>query len=318
MSILYARKPGCSTGILPAPSRTQPANRSTILQCRPQNPVGTGEATMLSDFELFLSLNMKAKLTSAILSVIFLLYLEGCCRPDPDAAFVGTVDTIRPQQTVNWCWAAVTQMLAEHLGFSTTQCALANQVFGTTNCCQSQTQPPCLKEQQKVDGLLKTIADLEPTEGESPEERAKSQKNAAPFKAQLANAQAALASCRNVVQCPKTDDCNKPGWLELDRVGAKASETTTALSYKDVKNQISCDHNPIAYAYGTPGTVGHVVVINGYFTGSGRISDGTDYVQIYDPWSPCVGNIRLITYSEYSDPAGTATHWNTWFDVAKK
>ncbi len=261
---------------------------------------------------------MKQRLTLAISGIIFLVYLGGCCRPDPDASFVNTVDTLRAQETVNWCWAAVTQMLAQHLGLSITQCALANHSFDKTNCCQSQSQAPCLKEQQKVDGLLEKIHALEPIDGMSPEEIAKSQTQVGPLKVQLANAQAALASCHNIVQCPKTDDCDKPGWVDLDFVGAKASESTAALSWNDVKSQISCDHNPISYAYGTPGVVGHVVVINGYMTGSGRLGNGTDYVQIYDPWKPCVGNIRLITYAEYADPAGTATHWNTWFNVAKK
>ena len=261
---------------------------------------------------------MKQKLTLAISSVIFLLYGEGCCRPDPDASFVNTVDILRAQETTNWCWAAATQMLAQHLGLSITQCALANHSLGKINCCQSQSQAPCLNEQKRVDGLLETIHALEQIDGMSPSEKATAQTNAAPFKTQLANAQAALAVCRNIVQCPKTDDCDKPGWVDLDFVGAKASESVTALSWNNLKSQMSCDHNPISYAYGTPGVVGHVVVINGYMAGSGRLGNGTDYVQIYDPWKPCVGNIRLITYAEYTDPTGAATHWNTWFNVAKK
>jgi len=254
---------------------------------------------------------MKQKLMSAISSVILLFYLAGCCRPDPSGSFVHTVDALRAQETNNWCWAAVTQMLAEHLGLSTTQCALANHSFGKTNCCQAQTTQ-CQREQQRVDQLLETIHSLEPTADMSPSDRALAQRQAAPFKAQLPNAQAALARCRQN-GCPKTDDCNKPGWVDLDFVGAKSSETATALSWNAVKSQIFCDHNPMGYAYGTPGVVGHVVVINGYLT-----VDGTDYMQLYDPWSPCIGTIRLITYAEYTNPAGTATHWNTWFGVAKK
>ncbi len=114
------------------------------------------------------NVNMKQRLTLAISGIIFLVYLGGCCRPDPDASFVNTVDTLRAQETVNWCWAAVTQMLAQHLGLSITQCALANHSFDKTNCCQSQSQAPCLKEQQKVMELLEKIHALEPIDGMSP------------------------------------------------------------------------------------------------------------------------------------------------------
>lgn len=69
----------------------------------------------------------------------------------------------------------------------------------------------------------------------------------------------------------------------------------------------------MGFAYGTSGVVGHVVVIKGYVT-----VGSTSYVVLNDPWNPCVGQERLITYNEYQDPAGTATHWNTWYDIRKK
>ena len=69
----------------------------------------------------------------------------------------------------------------------------------------------------------------------------------------------------------------------------------------------------MGYAYGTPGVVGHVVVIKGYITVA-----GTNYVVLNDPWAPCNGTERLLEYAFYADPAGTSTHWNTWYDIAKK
>jgi hypothetical protein len=69
----------------------------------------------------------------------------------------------------------------------------------------------------------------------------------------------------------------------------------------------------MGYAYGTDGVVGHVVVIKGY------VSVGeANYLLLNDPWSPCAGGERLITYAEYANPAGSSTHWNTWYDIAKK
>ncbi len=195
----------------------------------------------------------KQKLVLALLSFVLIVCLAGCCQPE----IIGSVpNTLRTQETNNWCWAAVTQMLSEHLGLSITQCALANHRFSKTNCCTEQTSG---------------------------------------------------------TPCPKTSDCDKPGWVDLDFAGAKSSESATALSWANVRNQIYCTKKPMGYAYGTPGVVGHVVLIKGYVT-----LGGTDYVVLNDPWAPCTGQERLITYAEYTDPAGTSTHWNTWYDIAKK
>lgn len=113
--------------------------------------------------------------------------------------------------------------------------------------------------------------------------------------------------------CPKTDDCNSPGWLELDFAGLKFSETGTALSWTSLRKQLFCKKKPMGYAYGTPGVVGHVVVVKGYLN-----LLGARWVVINDPWAPCQGQVRLITYDQYADPSGTATHWDTWYDLDKK
>lgn len=178
---------------------------------------------------------------------------SGCCKPEK----AGTVsNTLQPQETANWCWAATTQMLAQHFGISVTQCSLANHRFGETGCCTPQT-----------DGT----------------------------------------------SCPKTNACNNPGWPEVAYVGLDFKETGTALSWKTIRRQIFCKNKPMAYAYGTPGVVGHVLVVKGYT----RVR-GTRYVVLNDPWAPCAGSERLITYAEYADPSGSATHWNTWYDLSKK
>ncbi len=198
---------------------------------------------------------MKVKIIFANLFLLAaaVIFVNGCCNPE----IIGNVpNTLRPQETNNWCWAAVTQMLAQHVGISVNQCDLANHRFGKTDCCNNQN-------------------------GNS--------------------------------SCPKTDDCNLPGWPELDFAGVKFSESGTALSWADVQRQIYCSKKPMGYAYGTSGVVGHVVLIKGYVTVA-----GTDYVVLNDPWSPCSGAERLITYAEYVDPAGTSTHWDTWYNIEKK
>lgn len=181
------------------------------------------------------------------------LTLMSCCKPE----LIGNVaNNLRPQETDNWCWAATTQMLAQHFQISVTQCAIANHRLGKNNCCNPKTSGK---------------------------------------------------------PCPKNEDCNQAGWLELDFVGLKFSESKTALAWNKLQKQIFCEKKPMGYAYGTPGIVGHVLVIKGYITLS-----GTRYVVLNDPWSPCAGQERIITYEQYADPAGTSTHWSTWYDLAKK
>lgn len=194
---------------------------------------------------------MRNKFLTWPLGLLLIFYVSSCCKPE----IIGSVaNTLRPQQTNNWCWAATTQMLAQHVGISTNQCDLANQRFGRNDCCNN----------------------------------------------------------RGDADCPKTDSCNRPGWLMLTEVGMTFSETATARSWQDMRKQIYCSKKPMGYAYGTPGVVGHVLVIKGYIT-----VGTTNYLILNDPWSPCNGEERLITYEQYADPAGTSTHWNTWYNIAK-
>ncbi len=197
---------------------------------------------------------MKFKLTTSLVSFVVAVIFVGCTCTPPKSSSV--TNTLRSQETYNWCWAATTQMLAQHVGQTVTQCDLANHRLSKTNCCDYQNagQP-----------------------------------------------------------CPKTNNCNTPGWPELDYSGVKSNESSTALSWANLKNQIYCSKKPMGFAYGTSGVVGHVVVIIGYQT-----IDGINYVVLNDPWTRCNGQVRSITYAEYVNPSGSATHWNTWYNIEKK
>lgn len=185
---------------------------------------------------------------------IGLLFLtQSCCNP---GIIASVNNTIRPQETDNWCWAATTQMMAQNEGISVTQCDLANHRFGKTNCCDDQA---------------------------------------------------------NDSSCRKTNDCNRPGWLELDYAGLKFTETGTALSWDELKKAFYCSKDILGYAYGQSGVVGHVVALKGYVTVS-----GTNYVVVNDPWSPCNGEERLLEYGEYVNPTGASTHWATFYKISKK
>jgi hypothetical protein len=193
------------------------------------------------------------KILPGLLLVYSVFILNGCCNPE----IIGNVpNTLQPQQTNNWCWAATTQMLAQNAGISVNQCDLANHRFSKSNCCDPQV------------------------EGRS---------------------------------CPKTNDCNSPGSLELDFVGLKFTQTTTPRTWEEMRSQIYCAKKPMGYSYGTPGVTGHVLVVKGYVT-----VGGTNYLVLNDPSSPCEGEERLITYEEYVDPAGSRIHRKTTYDIAKK
>ena len=113
--------------------------------------------------------------------------------------------------------------------------------------------------------------------------------------------------------CPKNDDCNMPGWTMFTETGASLDTASSPLSWNAIKEQIYCDDRPMAYAYGPKtGGVGHVLVVYGYAelgsAGSQR------YLFLKDPWSPCNGQDRAITYDEYSS-SGTTDHWSTMYNI---
>jgi hypothetical protein len=86
--------------------------------------------------------------------------------------------------------------------------------------------------------------------------------------------------------------------------------TATPLSWADLKDQVYCRKKPMSYAYGPKtGGVGHVVVVSGY----AEIA-GVTWVALTDPWSPCIGANRFITYDEYSN-SGTTNHWETNYNI---
>ena len=56
---------------------------------------------------------------------------------------------------------------------------------------------------------------------------------------------------------------------------------------------------------------GHIMVAHGY--------DG-DFIEILDPWPPCQGQSRLISYDEYvnGNNPGTSNHWHDFFRFAPR
>lgn len=133
----------------------------------------------------------------------------------------------------------------------------------------------------------------------------------------LANARFGRTDCCNDEpsdsSCRKTNACNTPGWTMFAESNFDATATAAPLAWDDLRKQIDCRKKPVSYAYGPKsGGVGHVVVINGYFEVA-----GVRYVSIVDPWAPCSGATRVITYDEYSN-SGSTNHWETNYDITWK
>lgn len=109
--------------------------------------------------------------------------------------------------------------------------------------------------------------------------------------------------------CPKNSACNMPGWTMFSESGFDFRESVTPLPWDSITKYIYCRKQPLAYAYGPKsGGVGHVLVIYGYAS-----IGSTNYLFLRDPWAPCEGNDRPITYEEYSN-SGSSDHWRTMFD----
>jgi len=53
--------------------------------------------------------------------------------------------TVQPQQETNWCWAAVATSIAHYYNSASTvtQCEVANEQLGRTDCCQNPASKNC-------------------------------------------------------------------------------------------------------------------------------------------------------------------------------
>lgn len=53
-----------------------------------------------------------------------------------------------------------------------------------------------------------------------------------------------------------------------------------------------------------------MMVAKGY-----RTLDEINYVEILDPWAPCSGDARIITYDFYNAAAADHIHWNDYYNI---
>ncbi len=144
-----------------------------------------------------------------------------------------------------------------------------------------------------------------------------------------ANTRFGRNDCCNIDLCPAPTEaptydangnctgCACPGWPQFDKFGFTFKRTASApLSWDDLRKQVSnepsCAKKPFAFSWAWAGGGGHMMVVKGYLTLA-----GTSYVVILDPWGPCTGDERIITYADYVSSAGNYTHWDDFYDVTK-
>jgi hypothetical protein len=140
-----------------------------------------------------------------------------------------------------------------------------------------------------------------------------------------ANNRFGRSDCCSIALCPnpvtptyvnkQCIGCPCPGWPEFNKYGFDFSRTSNkALSWDELNNQIICLRRPVAFSWGWTGGGGHMMVARGL-----RIAvDGTEYVEINDPWSPCSGDHRFITYTFYDQFSGDHTHWDDYYNIRRR
>jgi hypothetical protein len=111
--------------------------------------------------------------------------------------------------------------------------------------------------------------------------------------------------------------CVNGGWPELDKYGFTFERTSdSALSWDGLRRELSqnrfCGKRPVAYSWHWNGGGGHMMVATGFVT-----IGGTNYVSIIDPWGPCVGDARILTYAAYVSGGGY-THWDDFYRIRKQ
>lgn len=113
--------------------------------------------------------------------------------------------------------------------------------------------------------------------------------------------------CGSIVE----PDCDRTGWPDFARYGFDFKRTNSAaLSWEQVKEQLACKNNPIAFSWRWPGGSGHMMVIKGF-----QVVDGVNYLSVNDPnRNP---EYRFIRYDFYVESANNHTHWDDFYDFKR-
>jgi len=132
-----------------------------------------------------------------------------------------------------------------------------------------------------------------------------------------ANNRFGMSNCP-CAQCGPSQIANPPcvlgGWPEFDKYGFKFARTNnTPLTWDQIRRELSenpgCGKTPIAFSWHWAGGGGHMMVIVGYSTIGNR-----RFVHIFDPWTPCQGESRIVPYEDYVS-GSDYTHWDDFYRI---
>jgi len=84
------------------------------------------------------------------------------------------------------------------------------------------------------------------------------------------------------------------------------------LSWSQVQDQLGNKKKPFAFSWHWNGGGGHMMAAIGYKT-----LNGTNYVEVNNPWPPNQGDVYFHTYDDYVS-GSDHTHWNDYYNVVKK
>lgn len=116
--------------------------------------------------------------------------------------------------------------------------------------------------------------------------------------------------------CPSDqagNSCDTGGWPEFEKHHISFLRTTdAALTLEDLRKQLGCRKQPVAFTWKWVGGGGHMMVAIGYST-----TDLGTLIEINDPWQPHIGSHRTISYDEYVSAANNHDHWDDFYNFAK-
>jgi hypothetical protein len=131
----------------------------------------------------------------------------------------------------------------------------------------------------------------------------------------LANQATNVNNCCNN---PFPTICVHTGWQMLSNNGFVFSDSSSALSWDDLRKQIDSGR-PVLYAWGWNGGGGHMMVATGYYNLLNQ-----NFVEINNPWPPASsggsgGAKESYTYAAWvGGPGYDHVFWHDWYNVADK
>ena len=124
-----------------------------------------------------------------------------------------------------------------------------------------------------------------------------------------ANNKFGLSNCCNAIV---PGDCINGSFPEFEKYNFSCNRTSNnALSWNEIKKQISCLHKPVAFTWKYNGGGGHMMVLTGY-----QVVGNEKLVVVNDPLEVNIGSTYTLSYDEYVS-SSIHTHWDDFYNITK-